>query len=76
MAIVQVQVANPKTTDVTVNAKTAVARKTTQLGLDDATTEAEQFLAQGCALVSVSAQASLSARREAVFRLGQQMHLG
>lgn len=76
MAAVNIQVANPKTTDVTVNAKTAVARRTTTLSLDDTTNEAEQFLAQGCALVSVSAQANVSARTEAAHRLARQIAHG
>ena len=45
MAIVQIAVSNPTTADVTINAKVAKAGKVTVLGLDDATTEAEQFLA-------------------------------
>ena len=76
MATVQILVANPTSANVTVNAKVAVARKTTQLGLDDTTTEAEQFLAAGCALISVSAQADLSKRVEAARRLFMQQHLG
>lgn len=76
MAIVNIAVANPTSANVTVNAKVAVARKTTVLGLDDATNEAEQFLAAKCALVSVSAQADVSARTEAVHRLARQQHLG
>lgn len=76
MATVQVLVCNPTTANVTVNAKVAVARKTTQLGLDDTTTEAEQFLAAKCALVSVSAQSDLSLRAEAAYRLFRQMHAG
>lgn len=76
MALVNIAVANPTSANVTVNAKTAVARKTTVLSLDDTTTEAEQFLAAKCALVSVSAQADLSARTEAVHRLARSMHLG
>ncbi len=75
MAIVQIAVYNPTTANITVNAKTAVARKVTQLGLDDATTEAEQFLAAKCALVSVSAQAVLSDRVAAVFGLERLSHL-
>lgn len=55
MAIVQIQIANPTATDVTVNAKTAVARDVTQLGLDDATNEAYQFLAASCALLADTA---------------------
>lgn len=76
MAIVQILVSNPTTANVTVNAKTAIARKTTQLGLDDATTEAEQFLAAKCALVSVSAQADVSARAEAAYRMFRQIPHG
>jgi hypothetical protein len=76
MAIVQIAVTNPTSANVTVNAKVAVARKTTVLGLDDATTEAEQFLAAKCALISVSAQSDLSARTEAAYRLSKSMHLG
>ncbi len=76
MAIVQILVANPTSANVTVNAKVAVARKVTQLGLDDATNEAEQFLAAKCVLASASAQADLSARVEAAFRLFRQQHLG
>jgi hypothetical protein len=76
MAIVQILVSNPTSANVTVNAKVAVARKTTQLGLDDATNESEQFLAAGCALVSVSAQADLSKRVEATRRLTMQQHRG
>jgi hypothetical protein len=75
MATVQILVANPTSADVTVNAKVAKARKVTQLGLDDTANEAEQFLAAKCALVSVSAQASLSDRLAAVFRLYKQQHL-
>lgn len=74
MAVVQINVYNPTSANVTVNAKTAVARKTTQLGLDDATTEAEQFLAAKCALVSVSAQASLSDRVKTAWALARQQH--
>lgn len=76
MANVNVAVANPTTAAVTVNAKTAAARKTTTLVLDDATNEAYQFLAAGCALVSVSAQANLGSRVEAAERLAKQMHRG
>lgn len=74
MAVVQINVYNPTSANVTVNAKTAVARKTTQLGLDDTTTEAEQFLAAKCALVSVSAQASLSDRVKTAWALARQQH--
>lgn len=76
MAIVNVAVCNPTTSNVTVNAKIAVARKTTVLALDDATTEAEQFLAAKCALVSVSAQSDVSARVEAAHRLSRQISHG
>lgn len=76
MAIVQIAVTNPTSANVTVNAKVAVARKTTVLGLDDATTEAEQFLAAKCALISVTAQSDLSARTEAAHRLARSMHAG
>ena len=58
MATVQILVANPTAADVTVNAKVAKARKVTQLGLDDTTTEAEQFLAAKCVLSSKSASGS------------------
>ena len=75
MATVQILVANPTSADVTVNAKVAKANKVTQLGLDDTTTEAEQFLAAKCALVSVSATPAMSDRLKAVFRLYRQMHL-
>jgi len=75
MATVQILVANPTAANVTVNAKVAVARKVTQLALDDTTTEAEQFLAAGCALISLSAQASLSSRLAATYRLYRQQHL-
>jgi hypothetical protein len=75
MAIVQIAVFNPTAADVTVNAKVAKARKVTQLGLDDATTESEQFLAAKCALVSVSADASLSNRVAAAFGLEHLSHL-
>lgn len=44
-------VANPTAADVTVNAKTAVSGKNTLLQLDDATNEAYQFTAAGCAVV-------------------------
>jgi hypothetical protein len=76
MASVNIAVANPTSANVTVNAKVAIARKTTVLALDDTTTEAEQFLAAKCALVSVSAQSDLSARTEAAHRLARSMHLG
>lgn len=76
MATVQILVANPTSANVTVNAKVALARKVTQLGLDDALTEAEQFLAADCALISLSAEADLSKRTEAAFRLFMQQHLG
>lgn len=75
MATVQILVTNPTAANVTVNAKTAVARKTTQLGLDDTTTEAEQFLAAKCVLQSVSATASLSDRLAAAFRHLRQQHV-
>lgn len=74
MANVNILVCNPTTADVTVNAKVAVARTVTQLSLDDTTNEAEQFLAAKCALVSVSAQGSLSARAEAAFLLERLQH--
>jgi hypothetical protein len=76
MAVVNIAVSNPTAANVTVNAKVALARKTTVLSLDDTTTEAEQFLAAKCALVSVSAQADLSARTEAARRLYMQQHAG
>jgi hypothetical protein len=69
MASVNIAVANPTTADVTVNAKTALAGTVTTLALDDTTTEAEQFLAAKCALISVSAQSSLSARAACAFML-------
>lgn len=75
MANVNIAVCNPTTADVTVNAKTAAARTVTVLSLDDGTNEAEQFLAAKCALVSVSAQSSLSGRAEAAFMLERLMHL-
>lgn len=75
MASVNIAVMNPTTANVTVNAKVAVARTVTVLSLDDTTTEAEQFLAAKCALVSVSAQSSLSARAEAAFMLERLMHI-
>jgi len=53
----------------------AKAGKVTQLGLDDTTTEAEQFLAAKCALISLSAQSSLSSRLAATYRLYRQQHL-
>jgi len=69
MATVQILVANPTTADVTVNAKIAKKGTVTQLGLDDTTTEAEQFLAAKCALVSVSAQADMQGRAGTAFLL-------
>ena len=69
MATVQILVANPTTADVTVNAKVAKKGTVTQLGLDDTTTEAEQFLAAKCALVSLSAQSDMQARAGAAFLL-------
>lgn len=74
MANVNILVANPTSADVTVNAKTAVARSVTQLSLDDSTNECEQFLAAKCSLVSASAQSSLSARAEAAFMLERLQH--
>lgn len=76
MANVNIAVCNPTGANVSVNAKVAIARKVTVLSLDDATTEAEQFLAAKCVLVSVSAQADVSARVEAAYRLFRQIHLG
>jgi hypothetical protein len=75
MAIVQVNVMNPTSADITVNAKVAKAGKVTQLGLDDAVADAEGFLAAKCALISVSAQASLSERCNTAYRLYRQQHL-
>lgn len=69
MAVVSIQVANPKETNVTVNAKTAVANKVTTLSLDDATTEAYQFLAQGCALASKAAGLTVEQREEGSYLL-------
>ena len=69
MATVQILVANPTAADVTVNAKVAKKGTVTQLGLDDTTTEAEQFLAAKCALVSVSAQADMQGRAATAFLL-------
>lgn len=69
MAIVQIAVSNPTAADVVVNTKTAKARAVTVLGLDDATTDAELFLAAKCALVSVTANPSLSDRSESAHRL-------
>lgn len=74
MANVNVLVANPTAANVTVNAKVAVAKKVTQLSLDNATDEAYQFLAAKCVLQSISATASLSERLGAVFRLFTQQH--
>lgn len=75
MAIVQIAVFNPTSANVTVNAKVALARKVTQLGLDDALTECEQFLAAKCCLVSVTADANLSNRVAAAFGLEHLSHL-
>ena len=69
MATVQILVANPTSADVTVNAKVAKKGTVTQLGLDDTTTEAEQFLAAKCALVSLSAQSDMQARAACAFML-------
>lgn len=74
MATVQILVANPTAANVTVNAKVALAGTVTQLALDDTTNEAEQFLAAKCALVSVSAQADLSARAGTAFLLERLQH--
>lgn len=74
MASVNILVANPTTADVTVNAKVAKKGTVTQLSLDDTTTEAEQFLAAKCALVSASAQADLSAREACTFLLHSLQH--
>jgi hypothetical protein len=58
-----------------VNAKVAVAREATVLSLDDATNEAEQFLAAKCALVSKSASgSSLRDRLEAAFWMYRLLH--
>jgi len=52
MATQSTHVANPTGADVTVNAKTAVARSVTVLAIDDAVvTEYNGFLAAGCAMV-------------------------
>jgi hypothetical protein len=74
MAIVQIAVANPTATDVVVNTKTAKKGTVTVLGLDDATTDSELFLAAKCALVSVSAQSDLSSRSAASFLLHHLQH--
>lgn len=52
MANVHLQVANPTSSDVTVNAQVAKARRVTVLTIDDTTTDAYGFLAAGCALTS------------------------
>lgn len=75
MATVQINVTNPTTADVTVNAKIAKALKVTQLGLDDTTTEAEQFLAAKCVLQSVSAEGVLGNRLKAAYRHYRQQHV-
>lgn len=76
MAAVNIAVYNPTSADVTVNAKTAVAKKVTTLSLDDTTTEAEQFLAAKCVLESVSAQANLGERVSAAWYLERLAHRG
>ena len=70
MALVSVVVANVTNADVTVNGKVARARSATKLSLDDTGTEAEQFLAAKCALVSASA-CTFSQRQELGFMLNQ-----
>lgn len=74
MANVTILVANPTSADVTVNAKTAVKGTVTSLSLDDTTNEAYQFLAADCALVSVSAETSLSKRSHTAFLLERLQH--
>lgn len=56
MAVVQMFVANPTGADITVNTKTAVRNRITQLAFDDAAlvngwNDAVSFLNQGCAIV-------------------------
>ena len=74
MANVTVLVANPESTDKTVNSKTATAGTVTSLSLDDTTNEAYQFLAADCVLISVSAESDLSARTAAAFLLERLQH--
>jgi hypothetical protein len=51
MALVPMQVVNPKTTAVTVGANTAAANAITVLQIDNTLLDAYTFLAQGCALI-------------------------
>lgn len=76
MATQATLVSNPTGTDVTVNAKTAVANSTTLLQIDDAViTEYNGFLAAGCALLR-NTVGSESQRTQAGYLLYQEQYAG
>lgn len=76
MANVNLTISNPTGAVVTVNAQSVPARKVATLVIADTGADAYGFLAAGCAIVSVSAQADLSKRVEAAYRLSKQLHAG
>lgn len=75
MAVVECLVANPTMTDITVNAKIAKANGATKLSLDDATTEAYTFMAQGCA-VQRNNVGTESQRQQAGYILHMEQYVG
>lgn len=69
-------VANPKSTDVTVGGKTALANRLTQLSLDDTVTlsgagsgvsEQSQFVAGGCAVIRADVDTQEDVRKNVGF---------
>lgn len=74
MANVNLLISNPTTSDVTVNSQTAKAHTVTPLTIADTGSDVYGFLAAGCAVVSVSGTADLSAREKAVYVLYRLMH--
>lgn len=72
MANVVLQVANPKSVDVTVNAQVAKANQITALTIDNATTDAYGFLAAGCVLAANAA--TVEQREQGGFLIEAEQH--
>jgi hypothetical protein len=69
VANVDLQVVNPKKTDVTVNAHVAKANRITKLTIDNTTADVYGFLAAGCAVTSIAGSATYEQREKEGFML-------
>lgn len=71
MALHNVQIANPTSVDVTVNAQTVPANRVRALNLDDLTADVWTFLNDGCVIAGVTG-VSVERREEGGFLLERE----